>query len=132
MTKVPGILTVLTALALAACSFASNGKPQHWIGKNAQGQEVLTAGCIPYQSASDCVAMRTVTITNQAVDEEFWIFEARVEVRANIGIPYGRMPRDFAVIGLQDRCESVRAEVAKTDTPTEACKGPFYFRRDKA
>jgi hypothetical protein len=93
---------------------------------------VLTAACIPHQSASDCVAIQTVTITKTATDEEFWIFKAQVEVRANIGIPYGRWPQHFAVIGSQDRCEVAHAEVAKTETPTEACKGPFYFRRDKA
>lgn len=126
----PRLVALLAALVLTAC--ASNGQPQHWVGKHTRGHEVLTLTCLPGQSASECTSMRTVTITNQAGDEEFWIFEARVKVRAAIGIPYGRMPQDYSVIGGQGACEAVRAEVAKTETPTEACKGPFYFRRDKA
>lgn len=55
-----------------------------------------------------------------------WVFEARVKVRAFAGIPYGRMPRDYNVIGPRERREAVRALVAD---PTEPCKGPFYFRR---
>jgi len=61
-----------------------------------------------------------VTITNNPSDEEFWQFEARIVVRANIGIPYGRRPQDFNVIGTRDDCEALRS-TAKV--PTEPCKG---------
>jgi hypothetical protein len=73
--------------------------------------------------------MKDARVTNDPTDEEFWQFEARIMVRALIGIPYGRMPQDFNVIGTQARCEAARAEVKD---PTEPCKGPFYFRREAA
>jgi len=127
MTKTVAMLAL--ALTLAGCA---SGAPKMWVGKNAQGNEILTARCIPQQSPSECSAMQTVTITKVATDEEFWIFEAQVELRANIGFSYGRVPRHFASIGNQERCEVARAEVTATATPTGPCQGPFYFRRDKA
>jgi hypothetical protein len=69
-----------------------------------------------------------VTVTNNPDDEEFWQFEARVKVRAAVGIPYGRMPQDYNVIGSRDTCEEVRARV--TADPTEPCQGPYFFKRD--
>ena len=69
-------------------------------------------------------------MTNNPADEEFWQFEARIKVRALVGIPYGRMPQDYNIIGTQDRCGRIRAAVAQSGTPAEACKGPFYFRRN--
>lgn len=120
-------IPLLVALTLSTACSSTSGQ---FVGKNAQGQEVLTGTCMPGQSAKDCQAMQTVTITNASGDEEFWQFEARVQVRALVGIPYGRMPQDYNVIGTQARCEEVRAEATKMQTPTEACKGPFYFRRN--
>src|SRR5262245_15388345 len=45
---------------------------------------------------------RSVTITNHPAHREFWQCEERVQVRALIGIPYGRMPQDVNVIGTRD------------------------------
>jgi hypothetical protein len=50
-------------------------------------------------------------------------------VRALVGIPYGRMPEDYNVIGSRETSEAVRGRV--TD-PTEPCRGPYYFKREEA
>ncbi len=121
------MLGLVLGLVLGGCGSAGFG--QHWVGKNAKGQEILTAACPRGGTPTECEAMQPVQITTDPADEEFWQFEARVRVRALVGIPYGRMPRDFNVIGTQGQCESVRATVEQ-DTPTEPCKGPFYFRRE--
>lgn len=121
LARVAGVSLVLI---LTGCG--SGGMSQQYVGKNRQGQEILTGNC---EAAAVCAEMRPVTVTNNPADEEFWQFEARVKVRSLVGIPYGRMPADYNVIGSRERCEALRATV--TD-PTEPCKGPFYFRRDSS
>lgn len=116
---------LILPLVLVGCG--SGGMSQQYVTRNARGQEVLTGACLRGQTTEECQSMRSVTITNNPSDEEFWQFEARVQVRALVGIPYGRMPQDYNVIGPQEQCEAVRATVRD---PTEPCKGPFYFRRD--
>src|SRR5262245_13558862 len=123
------VMLGLLGLSLNGCS--SGGMGQQYVTRTASGQEVLTGVCLPGASAKNCEAMQPVRITTDPTDEEFWQFEARVQVRAMIGIPYGRMPRDVSIVGPQARCEAIRAAVLK-DTPTEPCKGPFYFHRDTA
>jgi hypothetical protein len=125
-------LTTIVMLGgmVAGCATGGSGMAQQYVGMNSKGQEVLTGTCLPEQSAAECQALRPVTVTNKPADEEFWQFEARIKVRALVGIPYGRMPQDFNVIGKRDRCEAVRAIVTQAGTPTEECKGPFYFRRN--
>jgi hypothetical protein len=120
------LLLVLSLLA-AACGTEATTAGQHsYIYTTPAGKEVLTT--LPCGNITDPCneRYRSVTITNNPSDEEFWQFEARIVVRANIGIPYGRRPQDFNVIGTRDDCEALRS-TAKV--PTEPCKGPFYFRR---
>jgi hypothetical protein len=123
-------LTAIVGLLLGACVTGTNEKGHsYYVYKNAKGQEILTP--LPCGNAVDPCneTMKDAKVTNDPSDEEFWQFEARVMVRALIGIPYGRMPQDFNVIGTQARCEAVRAGV---NDPTEPCQGPFYFRRAAA
>jgi hypothetical protein len=120
------ILLVVT-FTLAGCAGTTDKGKSYYVYKNTAGNEILTD--MPCGNAVDPCnkSMRDARVTNNHVDEEFWQFEARVQVRSLVGIPYGRMPQDFNVIGPKERCESARATV--TD-PTEPCKGPFHFRRD--
>ena len=123
-------------LCLAACAGPTERGYQYYVYTNPEGQVALAGvrgvlgGGTTVRCGPPCT-VQTATVTNDPVDEEFWQFEARVKVRALIGIPYGREPRDFSVIGPRETCEATRARVAAGGTPTEPCRGPFYFRRDK-
>ncbi len=119
---------LLLALGVAACGTITEKSYLYVAKRPDTGVEVLTVGCLVGQTADECQSMTPVTITNDPKDEEFWMFEARVLMRAAIGIPYGRMPQDVPVLGPRTRCEAVRATV-RADTPTEPCKGPMYFKR---
>jgi hypothetical protein len=116
LTRMAGSVALLALLAGCA-------------GTSEPGNEILTD--MPCGNAVDPCnkAMRDARVTNNPADEEFWQFEARPMVRALVGIPYGRMPQDFNVIGSKERCEAARASITPADTPTEPCKGPFYFKR---
>jgi hypothetical protein len=118
---------LVATLTLAGCAGTTDKGKSYYAYKNTAENEILTD--MPCGNAVDpCTkGMRDARVTNNPADEEFWQFEARVMVRALVGIPYGRMPQDFNVIGSKERCESARATV--TD-PTDPCKGPFYFKRD--
>jgi hypothetical protein len=120
-------IVLIVSLMLAGCAGTTEKGKRYYVYKNASGNEVLTD--MPCGNAVDPCnkGMRDARATSNPADEEFWQFEARVQVRSPAGIQYGRMPQDFNVIGSRERCESVRATV--TD-PTEPCKGPFYFKRD--
>jgi hypothetical protein len=123
-------LTIPFGLLLTACVTGTNEKGHsYYVYKNGHGHEILTPQ--PCGNTTDACnnAMQQAQVTNDPADEEFWQFEARVMVRALIGIPYGRMPQDFNVIGTKARCETVRAGV---NDPTEPCQGPYYFRREAA
>lgn len=92
---------------------------------NPGAYEQLTETC---QSSSDtCKAVR---LTDNPGDEEAWRFEARLKVRAFIGIPYGRHPSDQYVVGSRVGCEEVRSRFVATGTPTKPCEGPVHFRRE--
>lgn len=124
-----GMVSVMIFLGVfvAGCMTGTSEKGHsYYVYKNANGHDILTP--LPCGNAVDPCnkTMQDAKVTDDPGDEEFWQFEARVMVRALVGIPYGRMPQDFNVIGNQARCEAVRADVKD---PTEACKGPFYFRR---
>jgi len=121
--RMRALMAGLILLVLTGCG--TGGMSQQYITRNDRGQEILTGPC----GGRTLEGCQSVTITNNPADEEFWQFEARVKVRALVGIPYGRMPQDYNVIGPRRLCEAVRATV-KPDIPTEPCKGPFYFRRD--
>lgn len=78
-------------------------------------------------------------VTDAREADEAWMFEARLPVRMD-GIPFGRAPSDFVVIGTRDQCEAIRlssqtrANWKRTlePVPTEPCKGPLYLKREDA
>ncbi len=78
-----------------------------------------------------------VILTGDRADEEAWLFEARLRVVSGLGIPYGREPVDYLVVGSHSHCEQVRAAMRarphilydEETPPSEPCTGPFYFRR---
>jgi hypothetical protein len=120
-------LTLSALVLLTGCAGTTEVGHGYYVYPNAKGQEVLT-GAPCGNSVDPCnESMRSATVTNKPTDEEFWQFEARVKVQSWTGIPYGRMPKDYNVIGPREQCEAVRASVR---APTEPCKGPFYFRRE--
>jgi len=127
----------MVALAmLAGCAGTTEKGKSYYVYKNASGNEVLTGR--PCGNAVDPCnkTMEDARVTNNPADEEFWQFEARPKNTVYMGpfgipivpIPAGRISKDFNVIGSQATCEPVRARIAD---PTEPCKGPFYFQRDK-
>jgi hypothetical protein len=72
-------------------------------------------------------------VTQNATDEEFWQFEARVHGDA-VGNPYsfGRQPYDFFPVGTRTACEAMREALRRQlgeKTLTEPCIGPHYFKR---
>ena len=133
---------VLLVLGLAGC--ASTLKPGDWVLISPwQGAERLTE-CVPaarrnpdvYRTpVPDCQAV----ITDNPSDEEAWMFEARLRVISRSGIPYGRAPQDFLVVGTRARCEGIRTALrskphpfyAQETPPTDPCQGPYYFRRQR-
>jgi hypothetical protein len=131
-------LSPTKALFLAALGLLSGGcgtevttvGGRTYLYKTPSGQEVLTT--LPCGNAADSCneRYRSATITNNSADEEFWQFERSIQVRAAIGIPYGRRPQDVNVIGTREQCEAVRSRVK--DAMAEPCKGPFYFHRDES
>ena len=128
--KLVGLAVIAVISFVMGCGTESTTSGhQTYLYKAANGQEILTT--LPCGNTSDPCNQRysTVTITNDPRDEEFWQFETRVQVRALIGISYGRRPQDINVIGPREQCEAVREKI-KND-PTEPCKGPFYFRRSE-
>ena len=78
--------------------------------------------CDPQQCPCESVKWRP-----DPAGQEAWQFEARIQMRAPIGISYGRMPQDFVVIGTQAQCELARARIRDAGTPTEACQGPLRY-----
>lgn len=86
---------------------------------------IIFTGCFPTDDHS-CVLIQ---VTGNPSDEEFWQFEARVIVRDSYGIPHGRSPTDYFIVGSERQCEEVRALVSAKGTPTELCHGPHYFNR---
>ena len=122
------VLCAAVGYLVAACGETAVAGHQFYLGSAANGKAIIGLNCLVNgEYAMGTIPCPRVVVTNNPADEEFWQFEARVKVRALIGIPYGREPRDYNVIGAQDTCEAVRARV--TD-PTEPCKGPFYFKRE--
>jgi len=123
------LLSALPGLLVAGCGPEVVTTGHHsYLYTTPSGREILTTQACGSVTDPCNERYRRVTITNDPADEEFWQFEERVQVRALIGIPYGRMPQDVNVIGTQEQCEAVRATVKD---PTDPCKGPFYFRRDE-
>jgi hypothetical protein len=127
------ITALLGTVLLTGCTGTTAVGHRYHLLRNASGHEVL--GAIGEPGPSPCGALICpgavyARVTNDPHDEEFWQFEARISVYANVGIPYGRQPRDYNVIGSRDRCEDERVHWIARSIPTEPCRGPFFFRRD--
>jgi hypothetical protein len=63
-----------------------------------------------------------VHVTGDPRDEEAWGFRARPAADA-----LWKEPEVLYAVGDLGRCDEVRVALA---TPTEACWGPVYFRRN--
>ena len=81
-----------------------------------EGYEVLTAHC---ETSSELC--QRIQVTGDPADEEAWGFCARPAATALF-----KEPEVFYAVGDRARCDQVRAALS---TPTEACWGPVYFRR---
>lgn len=103
-------------LALVLLSGCAAGRPTNLV-RLREGYEVLTAHC-EAGARDSCVPIR---VTGDPHDEEAWGFRARPAADA-----LWREPEVFYAVGNQTRCDEVRASLG---TPTEACWGPVYFRR---
>lgn len=105
--------TAALGLHLLGCAA---GRPTSLIRLPA-GYEVLTAHC--ETSPESCVLVR---VTGDPGDEEAWGFRARPAPNA-----LWKEAQVIYAVGDQARCDKVRAVLG---TPTEACWGPVYFRRE--
>jgi hypothetical protein len=135
------ILALMAAGLLAGCtSFAVEPgtrytlmEPQQWNGGTAQ---FLIGGC-RHAERGESGALPCVELVTAPADGEAWLFETRQRVVSGLGIPFGREPVDRLVVGPQAKCEWTRATLrvkphlfySAEKPPTEACKGPFFFRR---
>ena len=132
-------IALLTILGLAACSAATSPgsryqltEPRPWGGGTVQWLTI----CNPNPDVGPVTC--NVVLTADSADQEAWRFEARIRVVSNVGIPYGREPRDFIVAGTREQCETARramrskphAFYAEETPPTEPCKGPLYFKSE--
>jgi hypothetical protein len=121
MTRALAARLVLAALAMALIVWlfaaCAAGRPTSLI-RLREGYEVLTAHC-EARAPESCVP---VHVTGDPHDEEAWGFRARPAASA-----LWKEPEVLYAVGDRVRCDEVRAAL---DTPTEACWGPVYFRRE--
>jgi hypothetical protein len=83
------------------------------------GYELLAAHCEAW--AESCVPMR---MTGDPRDEQAWGFRARP---VNAAGSLWKESEVFYAVGNRTRCDEIRAALG---TPSEACWGPVYFRRE--
>ena len=111
---------VLAALAIVLILWlfvaCAAGRPTSLI-RLPEGYEVLTAHC---ETSSELC--QRIQVTGDPADEESWGFRARPAATALF-----KEPEVFYAVGDRARCDQVRAALS---TPTEACWGPVYFRRE--
>ena len=112
------VLAALT-IALSVWLFAAcaAGRPTS-LTRLPGGYEILTAHCAA-RAPESCTPIR---VTGDPRDEEAWGFRARPAANA-----LWKEPQVLYAVGDQARCDAVRAML---DTPSEACWGPVYFRRE--
>jgi hypothetical protein len=103
-------------LGLELLSGCAAGRPTSLI-RLPEGYEVLTAHC---QTSSELC--QRIQVTGDPADEEAWGFRARPAATALF-----KEPEVLYAVGDRARCDQVRAALS---TPTEACWGPVYFRRE--
>ena len=121
MTRGLALRLVLAALTMALIVWlfvaCAAGRPTSLI-RLPGGYEILTAYCEARPPAS-CTP---VHVTGDPHDEESWGFRARPAADA-----LWKEPEVLYAVGDRVRCDQVRATLA---TPSEACWGPVYFRRN--
>jgi hypothetical protein len=110
------LTTGAVALGTMLLSGCAAGRPTSLV-RLPQGYEVLTAHC-EAGALESCVPVR---VTGDPHDEEAWGFRARPAADA-----LWKEVEVFYAVGNRTRCDEVRASLG---TPTEACWGPVYFRR---
>jgi hypothetical protein len=111
------LLAALTiALILWLFAACAAGRPTSLI-RLRDDYEVLTAQC-EARPAEFCTP---VHVTGDPHDEEAWGFRARPAANA-----LWKEPEVLYAVGDRVRCDEVRAMLR---TPSEACWGPVYFRR---
>lgn len=112
------------------------------LGTTWSGQRIrLLYQCTPYHYPDQPALERRcdAVLTDSPADGEAWLFEARLRAVVN-GIPFGREPVDYFVAGTREQCEAARQAFrhrphpffGQETPPTEACKGPFYFKLNEA
>ena len=106
----------LTAFGLELLSGCAAGRPTSLI-RLPEGYEVLAAHC---ETRSELC--QRIQVTGDPAEEEAWGLRARPAATALF-----KEPEVFYAVGDQARCDQVRAALG---TPTEACWGPVYFRRE--
>ena len=82
-----------------------------YVYKNPQGVEVIG-------QKGQTLGSKSVLITNDPADEEFWQFDLRINE--------GMVAR---VIGSKEKCEVSRNTVPRFANLSEPCRGPYYFKR---
>jgi len=101
----------------------AHGYAQKWrrdeLGRHADPGAVVARADVPIP-ADEGVAL-PVVLKDVGRYEEAWGFRARPAATALF-----KEPEVFYAVGNQARCDQVRAALS---TPTEACWGPVYFRR---
>jgi hypothetical protein len=107
---------VVAAAALGLLVGCAAGRPTS-LTRLPDGHEVLTAHC--ETAPPPC---RRIHVTGNPADEEAWGFRARPVPNA-----LWREPEIIYSVGDRARCDAARAALG---TPTEACWGPVYFRRE--
>ena len=154
----PCIVPAMVCCLLAACTVIgpTDVGYSYDVYRNVKGQEVLTnLAC--GDAIDPCnESMHSATVTNNPTDEEFWRFNnlpkkaeltpgaiVAVIILAPVWVPEvlgqllaapilalrgeRKIINYTNVMGSQETCDTVRATATN---PTEACEGPFYFRRD--
>jgi hypothetical protein len=120
MTRGLALRLVLLAFAIALLMWlvaaCAAGRPTSLI-RLPGGHEILTAHC----EAPPPESCTPVHVTGDPRDEEAWGFRARPAANA-----LWKEPEVLYAVGDRARCDEVRAAL---DTPSEACWGPVYFRR---
>ncbi len=127
VTLITLLLTML--LMLAGCGTVSmirqTMRPS-WLYQSPEGTQLLLSTCDGLSSDA-CSKLVEIELTENSRDREAWYHEVRVPVKSAIGIPYGRMPVDWYVVGPREACETFRVKVEQRKLPTEPCRGPVYF-----
>jgi hypothetical protein len=111
------LLACPIALLMGLVAACAAGRPTSLL-RLRTGYEILAARCQAW--AESCTP---ILVTGNPRDEEAWGFRARPVSTRSVW----NEPEVFYVVGDQARCDEVRAALG---TPSEACWGPVYFRRE--